>query len=54
MSDKELIDSRRTKEQRQPATPAHPARVSERAPAVIQQTGTLPARFLEGTAWDEV
>jgi hypothetical protein len=54
MNSKEPIEHRRTTEHRQPAKPAQPGRVSERAPAVQQGYGALPARFLEGTAWDEV
>jgi hypothetical protein len=54
MSNKELTESRRSTEHRQPATPAQPARVSERVSALQQRYGALPARFLEGTAWDEV
>ena len=54
MSDKELIEIRRTAEQRRPVTPAKPGGGAERAPAVQEGHGILPARFLEGTAWDEV
>jgi hypothetical protein len=54
MTNKELIESRRTTEQRQPAAPVKPARASKRDPGVQHGYGTLPDRFLEGTAWDEV
>jgi hypothetical protein len=56
MTSRESGQGRSTAEQCQPAAPLPPAAASVGVPGALPRipARSLPARFLDGTAWDEV